>query len=156
MTSGKKTYIIISWIAVVVCMGIIFCLSAQTADESSELSGSFIMALLEWFGLKLEQEVIRTIAHCLEFMGLSLLIFNATYTTWATKLTPVIAFAGTVFYAITDEIHQIFVPGRAFQLTDILVDGTGALLGAIASLILLKVILYIKERRNRNGSTQAL
>ncbi len=156
MTIGKKTYIIISWIAVVVCMGIIFCLSAQTADESSELSGSFIMTLLELFGLKLEQEVIRTIAHCLEFMGLSLLIFNATYTTCKTKFTPIIAFAGTVFYAITDEIHQIFVPGRAFQLTDILVDSTGALVGVIASLILLKVILYIKERRNKNGSTQAL
>ena len=156
MTNSKKICVTLWWVAVLVCMVIIFCLSAQTADDSAELSGSFILTLLEWFGLELEQEIIRTIAHCLEFMGVSFLIFNATYATWATKLTPVIAFVGTVFYAITDEIHQIFVPGRAFQLTDILVDSTGALIGVIATLILLKIILYIKERRNINGSTQAL
>lgn len=153
MTRSRKIYVGVSWVLVAVCMLIIFCLSAQTAEESSELSGSFILALLEWLGLELEQEVIRTIAHCLEFMGLSVLTFNATYATWETKLTPVISFAGTVFYAITDEIHQIFVPGRAFQISDILVDSTGALIGAIASLIILKIILTIKERRNKNGNT---
>ena len=156
MTRGKKAYIVISWILVAICMGIIFSLSAQTADDSAELSGSFILALLEWLGVELEQEVIRTIAHCLEFMGLALLIFNATYSTWETKLTPVIAFAGTVFYAITDEIHQIFVPGRAFQLTDILVDSTGALVGVVVTFILLKIILYIKERGNKNGSIETI
>ncbi len=153
MTRSRKIYVGVSWVLVAVCMLIIFCFSAQTAEESSELSGSFILALLEWLGLELEQEVIRTIAHCLEFMGLSVLTFNATYATWETKLTPVISFAGTVFYAITDEIHQIFVPGRAFQISDILVDSTGALIGAIASLIILKIILTIKERRNKNGNT---
>lgn len=153
MTRSRKIYVGVSWVLVAVCMLIIFCLSAQTAEESSELSGSFILALLEWLDLELEQEVIRTIAHCLEFMGLSVLLFNATYATWRTKLTPVIAFAGTAFYAITDEIHQIFVPGRAFQISDILVDSTGALIGALASLIILKIILTIKERRNKNGNT---
>lgn len=156
MKKSRKIYVVVSWILVAVCMGIIFSLSAQTAEESSELSGSFILALLEWLGIELEQEVIRTIAHCLEFMGLSVLIFNATYATWETKVTPLIAFAGTVLYAITDEIHQIFVPGRAFQISDILVDSTGALIGAVASLIILKIILTIKERRNKNGNTQTL
>lgn len=153
MTRSRKIYVCVSWVLVAVCMVIIFCLSAQTAEESSNLSGSFILAILEWLGLELEQEFIRTCAHCLEFMGLSVLIFNATYATWKTKLTPAIAFAGTVAYAITDEIHQIFVPDRAFQLSDILVDSTGALIGAIASLIILKIILIIIERRNKNGNT---
>lgn len=153
MTRSRKIYVWVSWILAAACMVVIFCLSAQTAEESSELSGSFILALLEWLGVELEQEIIRTIAHCLEFMGLSVLIFNATYATFETKLTPVIAFAGTVFYAITDEIHQIFVPGRAFQISDILVDSTGAFIGAIASLIILKTILFIKKRGNKNGNT---
>lgn len=153
MTRSRKIYVCVSWVLVVACMTIIFCLSAQTAEESSNLSGSFILAILEWLGLELEQEFIRTCAHCLEFMGLSVLVFNATYATFETKLTPVIAFAGTVAYAITDEIHQIFVPDRAFQISDILVDSTGALIGAIASLIILKIILTIKERRNKNGNT---
>ena len=97
--------------------------------------------------------MIRSIAHCLEFMGLSVLIFNAVYVTWALNITPIIAFLGTVLSAITDEIHQTFVPGRAFQISDILVDSTGALIGVIASFIILKVILYIMKRGNKNGNS---
>lgn len=153
MTRSRKIYVWVSWILVVACMVIIFCLSAQNGEDSSDLSGSFVMALLEWLGINIDEGVLRTCAHCLEFMGLSVLTFNATYATFETKLTPVIAFAGTVFYAITDEIHQIFVPDRAFQLSDILVDSTGALIGAIASLIILNIILFIKKRGNKNGNT---
>ena len=40
-----------------------------------------------------------------------------------------ITFAVTLLYGVSDEIHQVFVPGRGFQLYDILMDGVGALLG---------------------------
>jgi len=40
-----------------------------------------------------------------------------------------LAFALTLLYGISDEIHQHFVPGRGFQLYDILMDGLGALVG---------------------------
>ena len=39
------------------------------------------------------------------------------------------AFALTLLYGISDEIHQVFVPGRGFQYVDILMDGVGALIG---------------------------
>lgn len=156
MTRSRKIYVGASWFLVTVCMGIIFCLSAQNGEESSDLSGSFVTAFLEWLGLTVDEGMLRTLAHCLEFMGLSMLTFNATYATFETKLTPFIAFCGTVLYAITDEIHQIFVPDRAFQISDILVDSTGALIGAIASLIILQIILLIKKRGNKNGNTQTL
>lgn len=153
MTRSRKIYVGVSWVLVVACMVIIFCLSAQNGEESSELSSSFVTAFLEWLGLTVNEGLLRACAHCLEFMGLSMLTFNAIYATFETKLTSVIAFAGTVLYAITDEIHQIFVPGRAFQISDILVDSTGALLGVIASFIILKIILFIKKRGNKNGNT---
>lgn len=153
MTKGRKIYVVISWALVIICMGVIFYLSAQVAEESQELSDSLINNFFEWLGIAFASDFIRTLAHCLEFMGLSVLIFNAIYVSWELKLTSVIAFAGTVLYALTDEIHQLFVPGRAFQFSDILVDSMGALIGAIASLIILKIILTIKERRNKNGST---
>ncbi len=153
MTKSKKIYITVSWILVAVCMGIIFYLSAQTSDASAQLSDSLTLTIFEKLGLELDQEVVRSFAHMLEFTGLSLLLFNATYTTFETKLTPLIAFAGTFFYAVTDEIHQIFVPGRAFQISDILVDSTGALIGVAASIIILKTILFIKKRGNKNGNT---
>ncbi len=156
MTKSRKIYIAVAWVLVAICMGIIFYLSAQNGEESSDLSGSLVDKILAFFKLDIDEGLLRTIAHCLEFMGLSVLAFNAIYSTWETKFTPIIAFFGTVTYAITDEIHQIFVPERAFQITDILVDSTGALIGVIASFIILKIILFIKERRNKNGSIKTV
>lgn len=153
MKKGRKIYMLISWILVLICMGIIFSLSAQIAEESQDLSDSFIRNLFVFLGIELKSDFVRTMAHMLEFMGLSLLIFNAVYSTWNLKLTPIIAFVGTSLYAITDEIHQIFVPGRAFQISDILVDSIGALTGVIASFVTLKIILSIKKRGNKNGNT---
>ena len=153
MTTKRKIHIMVSWVLVVICMGIVFFLSAQNGEESSDLSGSFVMALLNGLGIVIDEGVLRSIAHCLEFMGLSVLLFNAVYVTWALKVTPIVAFLGTVLYAITDEIHQIFVPERAFQISDILVDSTGALIGVIASFIILKTILFVKKRGNKNGNS---
>ena len=152
MSKSRKKYITISWILVAVCMGIIFFLSAQNGEESSDLSGSFVATILQWLKITIDEETLRTFAHMLEFMGLSVLIFNATYATWEIKMTPLIAFAGTVLYATTDEIHQIFVPERAFQISDILIDSTGALIGVTASFVILQLILFIK-RGNKNGNS---
>jgi VanZ family protein len=46
-------------------------------------------------------------------------------TTWPVLLA---AFGLSVFYGITDEIHQLFVPGRHGRLADVLFDAGGALL----------------------------
>ena len=51
---------------------------------------------------------------------------------------------GLVFcYSMLDEIHQIFVPGRGFQVVDVVTDLSGSILG----LLLLRSILYILELR---------
>lgn len=153
MTKTRKTYVAISWVLVAVCMIIIFYLSAQSGEESSDLSSSFVATILQYFNISIDEAVMRTFAHMLEFMGLSVLLFNATYATWKKRITPLIAFTGTVLYAITDEIHQIFVPKRAFQVSDILVDSTGALIGVTASLVILNFILFVMKRRNKNGNS---
>ena len=36
-----------------------------------------------------------------------------------------------VLYASTDELHQLFVPGRSGQVNDVLIDGCGAVIGAL-------------------------
>ena len=43
--------------------------------------------------------------------------------------TAAIALSVGFLYAVSDEVHQIFVPGRAGQLRDVLIDTTGVLLG---------------------------
>ena len=156
MITKRKIHIALSWILVIICMGIIFSLSAQVADDSQELSDSFIRKIFEAFGITMKSGLIRTIAHCLEFMGLSLLLFNAIYVTWKIKATPLIAFLSTVVYAISDEIHQYFVPGRAFQFVDISIDSCGALIGVIVSMVILKIIFYIKKRGNQDGNSQTI
>jgi VanZ family protein len=40
-----------------------------------------------------------------------------------------LAWGITLLYAVTDEIHQAFVPGRTAAATDVAIDGLGALLG---------------------------
>lgn len=103
-----KAVKIISWLFVAVCMGVIFFLSSQTADESSLLSDE----IKSLFGLKAGIFLIRKCAHFLEFTGLSVLIFNALYRTCG-HFKPIMTFLLTSAYAVSDEIHQIFVEGRA-------------------------------------------
>ncbi|MFA8437281.1 VanZ family protein [Pueribacillus sp. YX66] len=39
------------------------------------------------------------------------------------------ALALCVLYAITDEVHQLFIAGRAGQVRDVLIDSVGAIVG---------------------------
>ena len=43
-----------------------------------------------------------------------------------------------IFYATTDEIHQIFVPGRACTFVDMLIDLSGAIVGILFIHLILK------------------
>ncbi|MFR1872919.1 MAG: VanZ family protein [Coprococcus sp.] len=51
-------------------------------------------------------------------------------------------------YAVTDEIHQLFVPGRSGQITDVILDSCGGLIGAVLS----ATILYLIRKRKKDGS----
>jgi VanZ family protein len=42
------------------------------------------------------------------------------------------AIAITVGYAVTDELHQLFVAGRSAELYDLLADAAGAVVGTAA------------------------
>lgn len=47
-------------------------------------------------------------------------------------------------YACTDELHQIFVPGRSAQFRDILIDTLGASFGATITYLTIKLFAKIK------------
>ncbi len=53
-------------------------------------------------------------------------------------------------YAMTDEFHQTFVPGRAGEFRDVCLDTFGAFIGALIVIALAKLI----ERKLDNPSTQ--
>lgn len=52
-------------------------------------------------------------------------------------------------YACTDELHQIFVPGRSAQFRDILIDTLGASFGATITHLIIKLFTKIKTCSNK-------
>ena len=121
-------------------MGLIFYLSAQPAADSSATSGSIALFLYRLFRLlgfrgvsetvfvEIYMRPIRKIAHLIEFMILGILVViniheykKKSYMPWALLL------AGA--YAVSDELHQLFVANRSCQITDMLIDCLGAYIG---------------------------
>lgn len=141
MKSSKKN-LIVSWAAVLLCMAVIFILSHQTGEESQLLSDEFIIV----FGLKLTSDFVRTCAHFLEYAGLSVLFYNALYRSFG-YVRPVISVLLSSIYAVTDEVHQLFVEGRAFQISDIIIDSIGAAAGVAVLTVLIVIYQKIKRRK---------
>ena len=48
-------------------------------------------------------------------------------------------------YGVFDEIHQLFVPGRTFEILDLFFDFLGSITGAYISYLL--VCMYLKSRK---------
>ena len=132
-------------VLMIVWMVAIFCFSAQPGEESADLSGSFTYLLvdawdklfhLDWTESKrLEYAAfleypIRKAAHMTEFGILALFSHGAirTYEKYSNKMHYLLALLITFGYAVTDEIHQLFVPNRYGCFTDVLVDTIAALL----------------------------
>ena len=70
--------------------------------------------------------ILRKLAHVAEYAILGALLARAL----PSRLS--VAFALGVAYAVTDEIHQTYVPGRAGRPLDVLIDAAGVALGVLA------------------------
>ncbi|KMW24635.1 hypothetical protein HMPREF0977_01630 [Clostridium sp. 1_1_41A1FAA] len=70
------------------------------------------------------------------------------------KKTFFIALLISVLYAISDEIHQYFVPGRACQFRDVMIDSCGALFGIAVIIILKKIVNKIKIIYNNKNTNK--
>ena len=137
--------------AVLALMMNIFILSSQDADLSTKTSGSFIEKIAVVFVADFNemtalqqgqivasmQTFVRKAAHFGVYGLLGCLLAGATLTYKKMKFLKRLLAAGTVciLYAVSDEIHQLFVPGRSCQFKDMMIDSLGALLGILAVLI---------------------
>lgn len=108
------------WLPVVAWGSLIFALSS-VPDLSTGL-GSWDL-------------VLRKLAHLAEYAVLGALLARAL-----TRLWPTLALG--VAYAASDELHQVFVPGRQGSPLDVALDGVGVALGALAW-------IHLLERRRR-------
>ncbi len=145
---GRKIYRIFSILAVVALMVIIFLLSAQDSKESTQTSGFVVDLLNRIFKNEIPHDLIRTAAHFSEYAVLAFFVNNALYA-YQVRLIPLFATLISWGYAWTDEIHQIFVDGRAFQLFDLAVDLCGIILGTLLFTILIAIIKKLVKRHEQ-------
>jgi VanZ family protein len=96
------------WLPVVLWAGVIFALSSVPSLSS---------------GLGAWDVVLRKLAHVAEYAVLGALLARAV---------PELAaqWAG-IAYAVADEVHQHFVPGRHGALLDVAIDASGVLAGIL-------------------------
>ena len=79
-----------------------------------------------------EREVLGRYLHAAEYAVLAFLLARTLI--WKDRPSLVLllaAFFLSVLYALSDEYHQLFVPGRRFETGDILLDILGAILGIL-------------------------
>jgi len=156
-----KKYRIPLWIAAVLWMALIFSFSMENAAESSESSGGFIRTLLETFDrdfltlsyadqhAKIESlsYFVRKSAHFCIFGMLGILVTSAVSTHGLViRKTAAVSLMICALYAVSDEIHQYFVPGRACMFRDMLIDTCGAACG----IAVISFLIYIVRKYRKN------
>ncbi len=149
MKNGKKIISAASWLLTALCMAAIFCFSHQNSADSAEISMEVYSGFFELLGPVIERighDGVRTLAHFTEYTVLGFLM-STSLTVTCSRRRPWLTLLLCAAYALTDEIHQIFVPGRAFQLTDIAVDSAGALLGVGVFCLLAVIVLKIRQKQ---------
>jgi VanZ family protein len=87
--------------------------------------------------------------HAAVYCGLGLVALRALAGgEWAgiTAGTSLAAIALTTAFGASDELHQMFVPGRSADVHDIVADAAGAAAGVIAAWLAAAVIRWRKSR----------
>ena len=129
-------------------MCLIFCLSAQTASDSSETSSVLVNAFAKLLGISRGTEqysvlttFIRKCAHLSEFAVLGALCRISLYHFKLSKRIGFLRALGiSTLYAATDEFHQLFVDGRACRFTDVCIDALGAFIGIVIITLIINLI----------------
>ncbi|MBC7766022.1 MAG: VanZ family protein [Hyphomonadaceae bacterium] len=131
ITIKKVAYM--AWASVLSWCIVIFAFSAQIATDSDRFSKGFAWWV---FRDSLTNSQIREFAHGTIYLVLAVLVVNAYRISGYNKRN---AYAYTmlfcILYAWTDEIHQIFVPGRAAEFIDFSIDFTGATIGLLVYIL---------------------
>jgi len=147
---------LIYWLLVVAWMGVIFYFSSKPANESDKQSLLIINSInqiLNELSIKVQlifeqwNFSIRKLAHLTEYAILGILLYNAFRVSRVEKNLIPYSLLICMIYAITDEIHQLFVPGRTGKIVDVGVDSLGGVLGLIFMILLMSVQRIFKGNK---------
>lgn len=122
-----KIYRSVLLLLVIIWMITVFILSHQPAEVSSNTSGNTIRFIIEYIPILKEfnniqkeelieilQPIARKLAHLSIYIlgGLLLFTYTNSYNITETKKIAISTLIG-IIYAITDEIHQLFIPRKS-------------------------------------------
>lgn len=159
----KAKYKILSFIPALCIMSLIFYFSSQTAGESSGLSGGiaerFLNDIINISNTKISaaekivylgnmETVIRKAAHMVEYAVLGIAVAFPGYI-YGKRRRRLIIWSEVIclMYAATDEFHQLYVLGRSGQVSDVIIDGIGALIGCFLFLLISRNIVKVTINR---------
>ncbi len=141
-------------------------MSHQNATVSSDMSGSFIEFIIKIFNpdfqklTLLEQQNIinsfqhfaRKAAHFSIYALLGVFTFGFFKTFNKLKMINCVLYSEcfALFFAITDEIHQLFIVNRSGQISDVLLDSCGALFGIIIMYLICKFLKVWRQMLYEN------
>lgn len=160
----------------IMMMAVIFAFSSMNGDLSSSQSNGIALwlggHLIDGFQQMSDVEKlaaihawtypIRKAAHVTEYAvlgGLLVATFRqaAVLHDAAAAHMPLKVWAGAiiiaVLYACTDELHQVFVPGREGQPTDVLIDTAGILVGSLVVMCVVRMCVVRVRRKGRAGGS---
>lgn len=126
--------LLISW------MIFIFVMSSYNASESSNQSGTivtFLSNILNIDNIECLSLMIRKLAHFTEYFILGILMVNVLKD-YKIKNIFIYSLIFCIIYACSDEMHQLFVPGRSGNALDVVIDSFGSLVGCSIYHFLLK------------------
>lgn len=157
-----KKSIIFKFIPALFLLVMIFNFSAATSEESSETSGSIVETIAHIIKIDIDKatlsainDVVRKVAHFTEYMILSIACFYAL-SSWQIKSLRLYAGLALfcILYAVSDEIHQYFVPGRSCQLQDVLIDSSGAVTGLLFCWLIVNRKRFFSGNKEKNNFTK--
>lgn len=152
---------IISTILVILWMLTIFYFSHQQGTGSSNTSKKVANTIVNIIDLKHQMQdeqkeelvekiepYIRKLAHFTIYAIGGMLLVNCAYAyEMADKRAIINASSIGVFYAVTDEIHQLFVNGRSGRALDVVIDSIGIFTGIVAYLIIVNIVEIIVDKK---------
>ena len=136
----RRLIVIVLWCAVALWALFIFFMSAKSGADLSGGEG-LVSRIKLWLAATAagvfgpDADVVSPAAHFVEYTVFGALIFAALRESFSEQRNPQLAIIAIIIaslYGVTDELHQYFVPDRACDPVDWLVDTCGATLGAFA------------------------
>ena len=152
MNRKQIIYIILT----IIWMITIFLFSNEKADSSTDTSKGLIYNVVSIYKNVINKDIdvelicekfdhpVRKTAHFTLYFILGFFVYHVflySKTNWKNLSTIIIC----LMYSISDEMHQIFVPGRSGQISDVFIDMCGV--------ILLLLIINIFYELVKNGKS---